>query len=42
MSGIVAAAADRNIISVLLKGLRKREYRGYDLAVPALINTSGL
>ncbi|EXI85755.1 MAG: Glutamine--fructose-6-phosphate aminotransferase [isomerizing] [Candidatus Accumulibacter regalis] len=42
MCGIVAAVADRNIIPVLLEGLRKLEYRGYDSAGLALINASGL
>ncbi len=42
MCGIVAAVADRNIVSVLLEGLRKLEYRGYDSAGLALINGQGL
>lgn len=42
MCGIVAAVADRNIVSVLLEGLRKLEYRGYDSAGLALINDRGL
>jgi glucosamine--fructose-6-phosphate aminotransferase (isomerizing) len=42
MCGIVAAVADRNIIPVLLEGLRKLEYRGYDSAGLALINDAGL
>lgn len=42
MCGIVAAVADRNIVSVLLQGLRRLEYRGYDSAGLALINGSGL
>ena len=42
MCGIVAAVADRNIAGVLLEGLRKLEYRGYDSAGLALINGSGL
>ena len=42
MCGIVAAVADRNIIPVLLEGLRKLEYRGYDSAGLALIDESGL
>ena len=42
MCGIVAAVADRNIVSVLLEGLRRLEYRGYDSAGLALINASGL
>ena len=42
MCGIVAAVADRNIVPVLLEGLRRLEYRGYDSAGLALINESGL
>ena len=42
MCGIVAAVADRNIVPVLLEGLRKLEYRGYDSAGLALINEQGL
>ncbi len=42
MCGIVAAVADRNIVPVLLEGLRKLEYRGYDSAGLALINADGL
>ena len=42
MCGIVAAIADRNIVSVLLEGLCRLEYRGYDSAGLALINASGL
>lgn len=42
MCGIVVAVADRNIVSVLLEGLRRLEYRGYDSAGLALIDDSGL
>jgi glucosamine--fructose-6-phosphate aminotransferase (isomerizing) len=42
MCGIVAAVADRNIAAVLLEGLRKLEYRGYDSAGLALLNGGGL
>jgi glucosamine--fructose-6-phosphate aminotransferase (isomerizing) len=42
MCGIVAAVANRNIVSVLLEGLRRLEYRGYDSAGLALINGDGL
>ncbi|HQO28891.1 MAG TPA: glutamine--fructose-6-phosphate transaminase (isomerizing) [Accumulibacter sp.] len=42
MCGIVAAVADRNIVPVLLEGLRKLEYRGYDSAGLALIDENGL
>ena len=42
MCGIVVAVADRNIVPVLLEGLRRLEYRGYDSAGLALIDASGL
>ncbi|SDI61140.1 glutamine--fructose-6-phosphate transaminase (isomerizing) [Propionivibrio dicarboxylicus] len=42
MCGIVAAVADRNIVPVLLEGLRRLEYRGYDSAGLALIDGDGL
>jgi glucosamine--fructose-6-phosphate aminotransferase (isomerizing) len=42
MCGIVAAVADRNIVSVLLQGLYRLEYRGYDSAGLALIDEAGL
>ena len=42
MCGIVAAVADRNIVPVLLEGLRRLEYRGYDSAGLALVNGGGL
>jgi glucosamine--fructose-6-phosphate aminotransferase (isomerizing) len=38
MCGIVAAVAGRNIVPVLLEGLRKLEYRGYDSAGLAVLN----
>jgi glucosamine--fructose-6-phosphate aminotransferase (isomerizing) len=38
MCGIVAAVAERNIVPVLIEGLRKLEYRGYDSAGIALLN----
>ena len=37
MCGIVAAAAGSNIVSVLIEGLKKLEYRGYDSAGLALL-----
>ena len=42
MCGIVAAVADRNIVPVLLQGLRRLEYRGYDSAGLALVGDRGL
>ena len=38
MCGIVAAVAERNIVPVLIEGLNKLEYRGYDSAGIALLN----
>ena len=38
MCGIVAAVADRNIVPVLLEGLRKLEYCGYDSTGLAVLN----
>ncbi|MBS0365863.1 MAG: glutamine--fructose-6-phosphate transaminase (isomerizing) [Proteobacteria bacterium] len=40
MCGIVAAVADRNIVPVLMEGLRRLEYRGYDSAGLAVLNGS--
>ena len=42
MCGIVVAIANRNIVPVLLEGLRRLEYRGYDSAGLALANGLGL
>ncbi|MBS4019797.1 MAG: glutamine--fructose-6-phosphate transaminase (isomerizing) [Dechloromonas sp.] len=39
MCGIVAAAASSNIVSVLIEGLKKLEYRGYDSAGLAVIGS---
>lgn len=38
MCGIVGAVSKRNIVSFLLEGLQKLEYRGYDSAGIAVIN----
>ena len=40
MCGIVAAISHRNIVPILLEGLRKLEYRGYDSAGLAVVNGS--
>ena len=42
MCGIVAAVARQNSVPLLLEGLRRLEYRGYDSAGLALINEHGL
>ncbi len=41
MCGIVGAIADRNVVPVLIEGLRRLEYRGYDSAGIAVLNGSG-
>jgi glucosamine--fructose-6-phosphate aminotransferase (isomerizing) len=38
MCGIVGAIAQRDIVPILLEGLRKLEYRGYDSAGLAVVN----
>jgi glutamine---fructose-6-phosphate transaminase (isomerizing) len=40
MCGIVAAVASRNVVPILIEGLRRLEYRGYDSAGVAVINGS--
>ena len=42
MCGIVAAAASSNIVHVLVEGLKKLEYRGYDSAGLAVIGSNGI
>ena len=37
MCGIVAAVAGRNVVPLLLEGLRRLEYRGYDSAGVAIV-----
>jgi glucosamine--fructose-6-phosphate aminotransferase (isomerizing) len=41
MCGIVGAIAERDILPVLIEGLRRLEYRGYDSAGVAVLNGSG-
>ena len=41
MCGIVGAVAQRNIVPILIEGLRKLEYRGYDSAGIALLGDDG-
>ena len=38
MCGIVGAVADRDIVPILIEGLRRLEYRGYDSAGVAVLN----
>jgi len=40
MCGIVGAIAERNVLPILLEGLRRLEYRGYDSAGIALVDSS--
>ena len=42
MCGIVGAIAKRNIVGVLVEGLRRLEYRGYDSCGFALISNNEL
>jgi glutamine---fructose-6-phosphate transaminase (isomerizing) len=41
MCGIVGAVAERDIVPVLIEGLRRLEYRGYDSAGVAVIGNRG-
>ncbi len=41
MCGIVGAIAKRNVVPVLIEGLRRLEYRGYDSAGVAVLQTDG-
>ncbi len=38
MCGIIGAVAQRNVVPILLEGLRRLEYRGYDSAGIAVVN----
>ena len=42
MCGIVGAIAQRNISSILLEGLKRLEYRGYDSSGVAILSDQGL
>lgn len=42
MCGIVAAASRRNVVPLLLEGLRRLEYRGYDSCGIATVDADGL
>lgn len=41
MCGIVGAVADRDVVPILVEGLKRLEYRGYDSAGLAVINGLG-
>ena len=42
MCGIVGAVAERNVVPILMEGLRRLEYRGYDSAGIAVLEDSGV
>lgn len=42
MCGIVGAVANRNVVSTLIEGLSRLEYRGYDSAGVAVLNGAGI
>jgi len=41
MCGIVGVVAERNAVPILMEGLRRLEYRGYDSAGLAVLTASG-
>ena len=41
MCGIVGAVAERNITAILIEGLKRLEYRGYDSAGLAVLTQTG-
>ncbi len=42
MCGIVGAVAERNITAILIEGLKRLEYRGYDSAGLAVLTAQGV
>ena len=42
MCGIVGAVAERSVVEILLEGLKRLEYRGYDSAGVALLQNDGI
>jgi glucosamine--fructose-6-phosphate aminotransferase (isomerizing) len=42
MCGIVGAIAQRNVVPILLQGLQRLEYRGYDSAGLVVVNNHKL
>ncbi len=42
MCGIVAAVAQRNVQGILLEGLKRLEYRGYDSSGMTVLNSGVL
>jgi glucosamine--fructose-6-phosphate aminotransferase (isomerizing) len=41
MCGIVGAVAERNVVPILIQGLQRLEYRGYDSAGVAIVQSDG-
>ena len=41
MCGIVGGVSERNVVSVIIEGLSRLEYRGYDSVGIAVINAGG-
>jgi glucosamine--fructose-6-phosphate aminotransferase (isomerizing) len=41
MCGIVGAVGERNVVEILLEGLKRLEYRGYDSSGVALLQQDG-
>jgi len=41
MCGIIGAVAERDVVPILLEGLRRLEYRGYDSAGVAILDAEG-
>ena len=42
MCGIVGAIADRDVVPVLIEGLKRLEYRGYDSSGIAVLGADGM
>ena len=42
MCGIVGAVAERNVVPILMEGLRRLEYRGYDSAGIAVLEDGNI
>ncbi|HQM87403.1 MAG TPA: glutamine--fructose-6-phosphate aminotransferase, partial [Methylotenera sp.] len=42
MCGIVGAVANRNVVSTLIEGLSRLEYRGYDSAGVAVLSSGSI
>ena len=41
MCGIVGAVAERDVVPILVEGLKRLEYRGYDSAGVAIVTDEG-